>query len=233
MRRLIFFLLTIPRLALAQLDANYEYDKEFVWGPFKATNGGTIGGLQFKKSILRTGNIYHTFSLDVANVKHPKEYRYPSIQGSTYIFGKTHYLYTFRFRYGQEMILFGKDTQQGVQINFGAGLGPNIALIAPYYIQEYGTGDFVKFDPAKHTGPSAIAGPGKLLQGLGQSESILGLNARANICFEFGAFKNNVAGIELGLLFDLYGREVVLVPTQVNRNFFPAGSITLYWGKRK
>jgi hypothetical protein len=232
MKKLLFLLLLFPLLAQAQLNPDYDYRKEFIWGPFKSSNGGVIGGLSFKKSIIKDDRIFHTFGLDIANVKHPKEHRYPSIQGSTFIFGKTNYLYTMRLRYGQEVVLFLKDTQQGVQINVGAGAGPSFAFVAPYFIQDANF-DFVKYNPNVHTNPAFIAGPGKLFQGLGQSETVLGLNGRANITFEFGAFKNSVAGLEIGLIFDLYGKEIVLVPTQDNRSFYPAGFIQLFWGRRK
>jgi len=233
MKRIFLFLLIVsPLISFGQLDEDYEYNKEFIWGINKNTNGGKIGGLAFRWSRTRGSDVYRTFGFELSNVHHPKEYRYPAVSGSTFIFGKTNYLYAIRLQYGRDKILFRKDNQQGVQINAGFMGGPTIGLQAPYYIQD-STGDYIRFDPAEHTQPLGILGPGRLFQGLAQSESVLGLNAKGTVSFEFGTYKNNVAGIEAGIMIEAFTKEIVLVPTQDNRSVFSSVFFTLYWGKRK
>jgi len=233
MKRIFLLLLVlIPFISWGQLDEDYEYNKEFIWGINKNTNAGRIGGLVFRWSRIRSKDVYRSFGFELINVRHPKEYRYQSLTGATFNFGKTNYLYAIRLQYGRDIILFRKDTQQGVQINAGFMGGPTIGLRAPYYIQDT-NGDYVRFDPDIHRNEFAIAGPGKLFQGLAQSESILGINAKGSVSFEFGSYKNNVAGIEAGIMVEAFTREVVLVPTQDNRSVFPSIFFTLYWGKRK
>jgi hypothetical protein len=234
MRRLVgLLLLILPWAHHAQvLDPDYLYSKEFVWGFNKNTSGGSIGGLAFKWSRILDDNVYHVFGFELSNVKHPKENRVISGQtGQGFIIGKSNYLYTLRLQYGRERILFHKDTQQGVQINAGVMGGPTIGFHAPYYIQTI-DGEFEKYDPDIH-GANGAAGPGRLFQGLGQSETLIGVNVKSSVSFEFGAFKNNVAGLELGLMLEAFGREVVLMPTEENRAIFTSAFITLYWGKRK
>ena len=229
----ILILLFLPLLSMAQLEEDYTYSREFVWGVNWNSNGGFLGGVIFKWSLAQTDKVFQTIGFELMNVKHPKEFRYPSVQGSTFIFGKTNYLYAIRFQYGRERILFLKDKQQGVQINAGASLGPSIGIVAPYFVR-VGENEFRKFDPDVYTNPfSDILGPGRLLQGLGQSNLAYGLNLKVSVSFEFGAFKNSVAGVETGGMLDAYNREIVLVPTQDNRSVFPSAFITLYWGRRK
>ena len=233
MKRTFFLLFTvIAFMSSAQLDDDYEYDKEFIWGPNKNSNGGTIGGIVFRWSRSMGNDVYRTIGFELSNVHHPKEYRYPAVNGSKYIFGKTNYLYTIRLQYGRDKILFRKDTQQGVQINVGYSGGPTIGFHAPYYIQ-ITENDYVKYDPDEHTQPLGILGPGKLFQGLGQSETVLGLNVKGSVSFEFGTFKNNVVGLETGLMIEVFTEEIILVPTQDNRSLFPSIFATLYWGRRK
>ena len=233
MKRVLLFLFIISSfLSSAQLDEDYEYDKEFIWGPSKNSNGGVIGGIVFRWSRSMGNDVYRTFGFEISNVKHPKEYRYPSINGSTFIFGKTNYLYTIRIQYGRDKIFFRKDTQQGVQINAGFLGGPTIGFHAPYYIQQ-SDGNYVKYDPAIHLQPFSILGPGKLFQGLGQSETVIGVNVKGGISFEFGAYKNNVIGVETGIMIEAFTKEIVLIPTQDNRAIFSSVFFTLYWGKRK
>jgi len=186
----------------------------------------------FKWSRIKDEDLYHTFGFEISNVKHPKENRVvSSTTGQGFIIGKTNYLYTLRLQYGRERILFHKDTQQGVQIHVGIMGGPTIGFHAPYYI-ETAEGEFEKYDPDIH-GATGAVGPGKLLQGIGQSDMLLGLHVKGSLLFEFGAFRTNVAGLELGVMLEAFGQEITLVPTEDNRAVFPSAFINLYWGKRK
>lgn len=229
MKKLFFILLILPLLACAQLDEDYEYDREFVWGPNKNTNGGTIGSLVFKWSRSIGNDWFRTFGFELSNVKHAKETKIPGLTGQSYILGKTNYLYVLRLQYGREKLLFRKDTQQGVQINAGFMGGPSIGFHAPYYIQTR-DGGFEKYDP-NTTGD--IVGPGKLFQGLGQSNNVLGLHAKGSVAFEFGTYKNNVAGMEFGVMVEAFANEVELIRTLDNRAVFPSAFVTLYWGRRR
>lgn len=233
MKRILFLLLIISSFASsAQFDDDYEYNKEFIWGPSKNSNGGLIGGIVFRWAQSVGNDTYRTIGFELSNVHHPKEYRYPSVNGSTFIFGKSNYLYAIRLQYGHDKILFKKDTQQGVQINVGYAGGPTIGILAPYFVQQV-DGEYKKFDPQEHRSPFSILGPGKFFQGLGQSEMVLGLNAKGSVSFEFGTYKNNVAGVEMGIMVEAFTKEIILVPTQDNRAIFPSVFFTLYWGRRK
>jgi hypothetical protein len=232
---ILIFAILFPLICFGQLDEDYEYEKEFVWGPNKNTNGGIIGGLAFKWSRSIGNDVYRTVGFELSNVKHPKEARVVGFSGQSFIFGKSNYLYTVRIQYGREKLVFRKDSQQGVQINVGVMGGPTLGFHAPYYFQVQ-SGDYIKYRPGiddpQVVLPSAV-GPGRLFQGLGQSETVLGAHIKGSILFEFGTYKNNVAGIETGLMLEAFTREIILVPTQDNRSIFPSAFITLYWGRRK
>lgn len=230
MKKVFCILFILPSMAFGQLDEDYEYDREFIWGPNKNTNGGIIGSLVFKWSRKMDNDVFRTFGFELSNVKHNKETRVATQTGQTFIPGKTNYLYVIRLQYGRDKLLFRKDTQQGVQINAGFMGGPSIGFHAPYYILTR-DGDYEKYDPQIH-GASAI-GPGRLFQGLGQSDTVLGLHLKGGLSFEFGTYKNNVAGMEIGMMLEAYAREIVLIETQPNDAIFPSAYILLYWGRRK
>ncbi len=223
----------MPLLALGQIDEEeFDYSREFTWGVNKNTNSGLIGGISLKWARKSKESIYRTIKFDILNVKHPKEQRYISqTTGTSFIFGKQNFLYTVRGQYGYEKIMFRKAPQQGVQINVTAAAGPSIGLEAPYYVLSGGNSEI--YDPTRHTSPNAIQGSGKLLQGLGESKVIPGLNAKTSVIFEFGTFRKNVAGLELGLAAEVFTREVILVPTQENSALYTTGFFTLFWGSRK
>ncbi|MEL7147239.1 MAG: hypothetical protein AAFO69_12775, partial [Bacteroidota bacterium] len=76
-------------------------------------------------------------------------------------------------------------------------------------------------------------GAGRLFQGLSESSFAIGGNAKTFANFEFGTFKNNVAGLEVGVMVEGYNKEIVIVPTQDNNSVFTSAYFTLYWGTRK
>lgn len=235
MKKLIVLpvLLLSAFLAQAQgFDDEDDYSTEITWGVNKNTNGGLIGGLTFKLARRQTDNVFVTYGVELMNVKHPDEQRYTSqTSGTTFIWGKQNYLYAIRGQYGRELLLYKKAPQQGVQISALAAVGPTIGVIAPYYILS--GGNYEQYDPVDHQSINSVHGSGKLFQGLGESDLTIGVNAKAGITFEFGAFKNNVAGIELGIAGEAFPQEIVLVPTQENKAVFTSMYFSLFWGTRR
>ena len=235
MKNFFFVILIIlPALTSAQLfeGDDFEYTSEWIWGINKNTNGGLIGGLVLRHSRKKAENLYQTFGLELSNVKHPSEARYIGLSGAGFIYGKSNYLYAIRTNYGLEKLMYKKDNQQGVQISAAVAGGPTFGLVTPYYVlgadQRYEQFSVVRFGS-----PQTIAGPGKLFQGLGDSDFELGFHAKGSLLFEFGTFKRNVAGIEAGVMAEAFTKEIILVPTQPNKSLFTSVFFTLFWGTRK
>src|SRR5882762_2024999 len=133
---LVLFNLFICLTLSAQTQDSYDYNSEFIWGINKNTSGGLIGGLVFKKGRKLSDKVVETFGLEVVNVKNPQEVRRSSNStGNFFIYGKSNFLYAFRFQYGRDFILFKKAPQQGVEIKLVTAIGPTIGVVAPYYIE--------------------------------------------------------------------------------------------------
>ena len=230
---LLLFLISTGIQVQAQESEDYEYNNEFVWGINKNTRGGLIGGFILKKSTRISENQFQTYGLELMNVKHPKETRISNpLNGNSFIWGKENYLYSIRLQYGRENIIFKKASFQGLQIHAILAGGPTIGLLAPYYIQN-NQGINEPFDPEKHVDFNSILGTGNILQGIGESEIKFGLNLKPALSFEFGAFKSNVSGIELGLVFEGFTEEINLVPNDSNDQFFTSFFVTLFYGRRR
>ena len=224
--------------AFAQRDdiGNYEYDKEYLFGLNKNTNGGLIGGIVFKAGTRITDDQFAFWGLELSNVKNPKESRYNTVLGNSYIFGKSNYLYAIRPYFGREIILFKKAPNQGVQVSALGAVGPSIGLIAPYYI-EYAVNRLEtvteQYDPEVHQSRFNILGTGRLFQGLGDSQVAFGAHLKAAMMFEFGVFRSNATGLELGYMLEGYNKEIPLIPTTENRQLFQSAYLTFYYGFRK
>lgn len=232
----LFALIWINGYGQREDAGNYEYDQEIFFGLNKNTNGGLIGGASFKVGFRIDDTNFQFFGVDLANVKNPKEVRYNTVLGNSYVFGKSNYLYAIRPYYGREIILFNKAPQQGVQISALAAVGPSIGLISPYII-EYAVSRVEtvreQYDPEVHQSRFNILGPGRIFEGLSQSEIAFGGNAKAALFFEFGTFKSSAIGLELGYQLEGFTKEIELMPTTENRQFFQSAYFTLYYGFRK
>jgi hypothetical protein len=215
---------------------NYEYDKEILFGINKNTNGGLIGGIVFKAGTRIDDTQFSFWGVELSNVKSPKEARYNTVLGNSYIFGKSNYLYAIRPHYGREFVLFKKAPNQGVQVSALAAVGPTIGLIAPYYI-EYAVSRVQtvteQYDPEVHQSRFNILGTGALFQGIGQSEIAFGATLKAALMFEFGVFRSSATGLEVGYMVEGYNKEIPLIPTSDNNQLFQSAYFTFYYGFRK
>lgn len=233
-----FLLLSVYFSANAQREdaGDYEYESEVLFGVNKNTNGGLIGGFSLKMGFRIDETNFQFFGLDLANVKDPKEIRYNTVLGNSFIFGKSNYLYSIRPYYGRELIVFKKAPQQGVQVSLLGAIGPSIGIIAPYVI-EYAVNRLEtvreQFNPSVHQSRFNIIGPGRIFEGIGQSDIAFGANAKAAVNFEFGVFKSNVTGLELGYQLEGFTKEIPLIPTIENRQIFQSVYFTFFYGFRK
>ncbi len=242
LKRLILLCIVLLQVSflLGQDQEDNKYTREFIWGINKNTNSGLFGGLILKHGRAINERMFHYFGLELINVKHPKELRYRSNQtGNFFIWAKQHYLYSIRPQYGREFILFRKNPQQGVQINAIVAAGPTIGLLAPYYLEyqdSLGIITIEAYNPNKHKYIQDVYGtdglPG-VFRGIGNAQVKLGINLKTSISFEFGAFKRNVTGFEVGFMLEAFTEEIIIVPTANNRAIFPSAFISFFYGTRK
>lgn len=233
---LLLFTFSIESFAQREDIGNYDYDKEYMFGVNKNTNGGLIGGIIFKAGTRIDDTQFSFWALEFSNVKNPKEDRYPTVLGNSFIFGKSNYLYSIRPQYGREIILFKKAPNQGVQVSALAAVGPSFGLIAPYYI-EYALNRVEtvreQYDAEVHQSIFNILGTGRLFEGIGQSEFAFGANLKAALSFEFGVFRSNATGLELGYMLEGFTKEIPLIPTTENRQLFQSVYFTFFYGFRQ
>ena len=238
-KRSILFLLLIQCsiVASAQLTDSYDYTKEFRYGINKNTYGGLIGGIMFKQSLAASERMYITYGVELINITHPVEYRSTSQQtGNIFKFAKMNTLHTIRPQYGRDLVLFRKAPQQGAQIIAMLAVGPSIGIVAPYFIDLGENTGPVAYDPSKstHRDANAIHGTGGVLQGiLSDPNIVFGSHVKAGLSFEFGIFKKNVTGFEVGFLIEGYTKKIEVIDGAEPLQFLPTSFITVFWGSRK
>ncbi|MBW8049927.1 MAG: hypothetical protein FVQ77_06240 [Cytophagales bacterium] len=230
----------------------YHYDKEYTYGLNVNTNGGILGGFTFKYAKFIKPARYHSLSVEIVSVKHPKELKdLAQATGNTYIPKKQNYFFVIRPQYGREFILFKKNKRDDIQIDFICSFGPAIGILKPYYVlydlNECDTlfcennVQSVAYVPDSNYLKQYIHGSGGFFNGFDQSKFKLGANLKISFSVEFSSYKNKVSGIEAGFLLEAYPFDEAIIimglPNEnetldINKNFFSSAFITIYYGKR-
>ncbi len=231
-----------------------SYSKEFVFGINFNNQGGLLGGASIRSSRVLDDRNLRFWMLEGVMLKNTKEQREPTAAGGSYIASKTNYGFVLRPSFGLQRVLFRKAADAGVQVNVLASAGPSLGLLMPYHITydytyarvggntiNLSSDDIVteQYDPAKHTISYAILDHGPLFSGIGQTQVVPGAHLRGALSFEYGRYRDAVAGLEAGFLVEGFTKRMVilspdpnLASDQLNRRFFPSVYLTLYFGHR-
>jgi hypothetical protein len=242
--QILGFIFWMSTILCAQTTDRYEnpdnqeqqsYDSELVYGVNWNTNGGLIGGLmtryawQLKKNQLQ----YHLLGIEAVHVTSRKETTVASdVTGLAYIYQKTGNFFSIRPHYGIEFILFPKAEEEGVQVSCLWSGGLSLGLFVPYYVIT----DYIKNESKPYAqvidlgSAQNIYGSAGFTKGLDSTKPYLGLHSRASMNFEYG-LSDSVAGIEVGVLGELFGSEISILPkTTEGSAFFLTFFITAYFG---
>ena len=232
-------------------DQGDNYQTITTFGITTNTNSGILGGISLRQSRRLSAELfgmpqYQYLSVEIVNVKHPKEYAASFAAGSRYIRGKENYLFVIRPQYGREVKLFQRDEDEGISVSGILAAGPSIGIIKPYYL-DVQSGNNTRSVPASQvngtTTPTGeiVTGAGSIFQGFGESKLTVGLNIKAALSFELSAFRTNTTGVEIGFLTEIFPQRVVIIPNPTpnadradgNRSFFASGYLTLFFGSKK
>lgn len=228
-----------------------SYRKEFVYGVNFNTRGGLIGGVSVRSTRVLNENWSRFWSIEAVEVKHRKERRVASFNGSSFVLDKANYFIVLRPSVGAQRVVFRKAAESGVQVNALMSAGPSIGLLMPYYINYDHTirdingrpisGEDVRteqYDPYIHTDQSLIRDRAPLFTGANETKPYVGVHWRGALSFEYGRYRDAVAGVETGVLLELYGKKPVIlrsrdVPdSKINNSFYPSVYLTIYLGSR-
>lgn len=216
-------------------DEAFAYKAELTAGMFLSTNGGLPGGIRVKYAWQRKKKKkqFNLVSLDIANIRHPKEVRYASDSGNGYfILNKMNFLFVVRPSVGREFLLFQKSSEEGLELKLNTSFGPSIGLQKPYYIivsNGLQSSETVAYRPGLRA--DRILG-NSFFSGFDEITPVLGTHARVSLEFGVSAWDNFVTGVELGFQIEMFSRKVEIIPYTENKATFTSAFVNLYFGKR-
>jgi hypothetical protein len=232
-----------------------SYRRETIFGLNFNTQGGLIGGVNVRVSRTLDERWLRFWSLEGVSFKNPKEENVSNpYTGGSYKRFKANYAFALRPSIGIQRILFRKAADAGVQVNGLLSAGPTLGLLMPYYISydytayknsAFGSSDVIvdeAYDPTahpEHANENFIYDRAPLFSGIAQTKIVPGVHLRGGLSFEYGRYRDAVAGAEIGFLLEAYTKRLLMLnppapadPNSLNRQFFPSVYLTLYIGHR-
>ena len=236
----------LPR-AYETADVGIVYDRELAFPVTAHTNGFHIG-----LNVGRLKTYYKTtyWGGSVGLLKHPREFKQSDgVAGlgrgaSGFIYGKQRTLIPVRAYKGWKRYYAGKDRRRGVAVGTAFEVGATAGLAKSYRLQigcvdcgPAGTREtFISFDddPAAFLNRDRIEGAGGLRRGWSDLRIYPGVNAKAAVHLDWGAFDEFMRGLEAGIMVDAFAGSVdILTPPADNSALFVNFYVALHLGRRK
>ena len=229
-------------------DASYR--KELVYGVNFNTRAGLIGGVVFRSSKVLSRDWLRFWSIEGVEVKHPKEIKIVTPYGGTLTSEKTNYLFVLRPSVGVQRVIFRKAAESGVQVNALGSAGPSIGLLMPYYVYyDYtqrdangrpinGTSEDYRAEQYTADNQRAVVDRAPLFAGISNTKPNVGVHLRGALSFEYGRYRDAVAGVETGFLFEYFPSRLDILSSyqaqdsKLNNKFYPSVYLTIYIGHR-
>lgn len=220
-------------------EGNLSYIKQNGFGIMLRTNGY---GIFFEIGHRRTQRFTNTYSIELTEIKHPKEVKSGgTFFSSPFIYGKINNFYQAKLGFGQQYILGQKGNKNGVAVIGLAQAGLSMGLLKPYYINtdigtiKYSSKDSVTFLSYNNQ----FSGAG-FTKGLNEIKLKPGAYIKTALRFDFGRFNESVSAIEIGLSVDAYADKIdIMAPVTTDakaagpKRFFYQGHIAFVFGRRK
>lgn len=186
--------------------------------------------------------------IEFSEHKHPKEIK-GSNRGPTYSdkprpykFGKINNFYALKLGYGNRKMLAGKPDPGTVSIHWVYAGGLSIGFLKPYYLDVYQSNGMqqIKYEddpdyfvPANPNDQARIIGRSSLLQGIGETKIIPGIQAKTALHFDVAAFPKRKFALETGLNAELYIKKMAIMANVKAQPYILNGYVSLQFGNRK
>ena len=148
-------------------------------------------------------------------------------------------LFNVNIGIGQQKLIGGKGTKNGVAVSAIYGGGFSAGLLKPYYVTIFdpsgGTRD-VKYqgpgDPRFLNSDSLISGAG-FTHGFGEIKLTPGVIAHVGLRFDYGRYNELLSALEIGLSAEYYSKAMPIMVDAEAKSFFYNAYVAIEFGKRK
>jgi hypothetical protein len=176
------------------------------------------------------------FDAELAYIKHPKEVKvssspYSYATSRKYVYGKTNLFVNFRPSIGFQREVFSKEDRGSLAVKYYYGGGPSIGLSKPIYysfniIAPINGVNYIidtrveKFQFSQHAQTVDIAGRASFWKGINEIVFYPGVHAKLGISFEYSKYNQLINAIDVGMVFDAFGKKIPIMYSDQNNQFF-------------
>ncbi len=167
--------------------------------------------------------------LDLATLKHPKEYKLsnPYTQSTgTFVFGKLNTVMYVRAGIGKQHELFKKNDLGGIAIRYFYTAGPVIAVYKPIYYKVLYPISINEFELRDETFDVSVTQPGDIYskaaftKGLDKTKLLPGLYVKGGFNFEYSKEDKVIHAIEAGAQINAFPKIIPIMSGTGNKSVF-------------
>ncbi len=225
------------------VDVGIVYDREATGTLGIHTNGAYAG---FTVGKLKTYYKTSYYGGSIGVIKHPREAKTSerSVQfgqnSGSFVYGKQNNLIPVRAFKGWKRYYSGKDRRRGVAVGTSFDVGVTAGIVKPYVLEITGdvnpNAQFFTYDenPQGFLERERINGTGGLKRGWSDASIVPGVNARAAVHLDWGAFDEFVKAMEVGIMVDAFPKAIpMLIDPADNTPLFVNFFVSVHLGKRR
>jgi hypothetical protein len=227
-------LITTIVMAQGELDQDDKifYRDEKTGGINLNSNGFS---LNFRYGKRLDGYNKRIYLIDLSVIKDAKEDKqlktgYPNY--GRFAYGKQNLILSLKSGMGSLHEIYSKRDKSGISIRRFYLYGATLAFEKPIYyeIEFQGVTTVETFNPNIHRIDNVV-GKASLFQGMDEASVIPGVYASYGYSFEYSRKKGNLKAIEIGIMGELYLREIIIMANDTSKPWFVTLFLTYRFGK--
>ncbi len=191
-------------------------------------------GLDYKIGRRIDGTKKLIFEFDANWFKHPKELKIkPYDSGNRFVYGKTNIPYSFKVFFGRQKIIYEKLDKGSVTIQYFTLLGVGGVALKPIYYLVISEDSFTEqlFNIDEIHSYSQIYGKASFLKGIDKTTFIPSASVKMGFNFDFAKSSQKIHALEAGIVLDAYLKQVPIMATEKNEQFYFTIYVTYRFGK--
>ena len=202
-------------------------------------------GIAYEKGKYKTITKTNLWWAELGEHKHAKEMKFAKgdpqfgfLIGNPYVYGKINNFYNFKLGFGQQRLIGGKGTKNGVATSLIYGGGLSIALMKPYLLDVQdatGVTKTIKYqdDSTLFLNQTQIIGAAGFTKGFNNMKYIPGVHVRTSLRFDYGRYNEMISAMEVGINAEYYTKEIEQMAQNPYKKFFFNAYLALTFGRRK
>lgn len=221
---------------------DFQYKKEASVG-FRLQSNGFSVYTQYGwiKDLKRTRHVQLEYNYFI-NYQQKRQKPVASGNGREFLYGFNGHFHAVRASFGLKRTVFDKANRNGVRLSFVGFAGFSLGLLKPYYLdllQPTSDGQIV-IKPERYSEANrdrflsldSIAGASPTRYGLNQMQVIPGIHGKIALDFDWGTRDAFVKALEMGVMLDLYYKNVPIMVNKSNRFYQLGLYLAFHIGKR-